>query len=88
LPLLDHAGDEPGLLLGFAAALPTPNVTATTTSAPMVMSFRSILITSFLEPDVLQGLSSTPVERGGGFVVAATRSEVALGRPGDRAMAG
>ena len=41
----------------------------------MVMSFRSILITSFLEPHVLQGLSGTPVERSGGSVIAAARSE-------------
>ena len=32
--------------LGFAAALPTPNVTATTTRAPTENIFRSILITS------------------------------------------
>jgi hypothetical protein len=58
-------------LPGFAAALPTPNVTATTTRAPSESIFRSILITSFLEPHVLQGLRRTPVERGRGTVVTA-----------------
>src|SRR5919201_2846980 len=83
-------GWPPGLPGGpvFAAALVTPNVTATTTTAPSESSFRSILITSFLEPHVLQGLRRAPVQRGGGAIVSAPRREVALGRPGDRAMAG
>ena len=42
----DNAGPE-GLPLFAAAAGPAPNATATTTSAPRVRSFRSILITSF-----------------------------------------
>jgi hypothetical protein len=32
---------------GFAAAVPTPNATATKATAPSESSFRSILITSF-----------------------------------------
>jgi hypothetical protein len=38
---------EGSSLHGFAAAVPTPNATATKATAPSESSFRSILITSF-----------------------------------------